>query len=99
MLIQLEGCGVCASSLPVWEGRPWFEYPRPPGNPGHEGWGRVIARGKAVERVALGDRVAFLSDRAFAEYDTAPASSVKSASLGQISSALYEVGGEYRRNM
>jgi methylmalonyl-CoA mutase len=24
---------------------------------------------------------------------------VKSASLGQISSALYEVGGEYRRNM
>ena len=25
--------------------------------------------------------------------------SVKSASLGQVSSALYEVGGEYRRNM
>lgn len=24
---------------------------------------------------------------------------VKSSSLGQISSALYEVGGEYRRNM
>jgi methylmalonyl-CoA mutase len=24
---------------------------------------------------------------------------VKSSSLGQISSALYQVGGEYRRNM
>jgi len=24
---------------------------------------------------------------------------VKSSSLGQISSALYDVGGEYRRNM
>jgi methylmalonyl-CoA mutase len=25
--------------------------------------------------------------------------SVKSSSLGQISAALYQVGGEYRRNM
>ena len=28
--IRLEGCGVCASNLPVWEGRPWFAYPLAP---------------------------------------------------------------------
>jgi threonine dehydrogenase-like Zn-dependent dehydrogenase len=76
VLIQLEGSGACASSLPMWEGRPWFSYPAPPGNPGHEGWGRVVALGANVGRLALGDRVAFLSDRAFADYDVAAATSV-----------------------
>src|SRR5215212_5145264 len=64
VLIRVEGCGMCASSLPLWEGRSWFSYPTPAGNPGHEGWGRVVALGEDVRRVALGDRVAFLSDRA-----------------------------------
>lgn len=36
--VALEGCGVCGSDLPVWEGRSWFAYPREPGAPGHEGW-------------------------------------------------------------
>ncbi|HET9623321.1 MAG TPA: zinc-binding dehydrogenase [Kofleriaceae bacterium] len=76
VLIEVEGSGVCASSLPMWEGRPWFTYPAPPGNPGHEGWGRVVARGGEVTRVDVGDRVAFLSDRAFADYDVAAATSV-----------------------
>jgi threonine dehydrogenase-like Zn-dependent dehydrogenase len=67
--VQLEGCGVCASSLPVWEGREWFRYPLAPGTPGHEGWGFVDALGDSVDGVSLGQRVAFLSDRAFAEYD------------------------------
>jgi threonine dehydrogenase-like Zn-dependent dehydrogenase len=71
VLIRIEGCGVCGSSVPRWEGRPWFSYPAPPGSPGHEGWGRVVARGAAVHRIAVGDRVAFLSDHAFAEYDVA----------------------------
>src|SRR4051812_2602002 len=44
--IRLEGSGVCASSLPVWEGREWFEYPREAGSPGHEGWGIVDATGE-----------------------------------------------------
>ena len=35
--VRLEGCGVCASNIPVWEGREWFEYPRPPGSPGPSG--------------------------------------------------------------
>jgi D-arabinose 1-dehydrogenase-like Zn-dependent alcohol dehydrogenase len=29
--VRLEGSGVCASSLPEWEGWPWFRYPSPPG--------------------------------------------------------------------
>jgi threonine dehydrogenase-like Zn-dependent dehydrogenase len=74
VLIRVEGCGVCGSNLPRWEGRPWFEYPAEPGNPGHEGWGRVVAAGKEVAPGMLGRRVAFLSDHAFAEYDVAPAS-------------------------
>lgn len=74
--VRLEGCGVCGSNLPVWEGRDWFSYPLEPGAPGHEGWGRVDALGAGVRRVAEGDRVALLSHRAFADYDLAPADSV-----------------------
>jgi threonine dehydrogenase-like Zn-dependent dehydrogenase len=69
--IRLEGCGICASNLPVWEGRDWFGYPLDPGAPGHEGWGVVDALGDGVESVAVGQRVAFLSGRAYAEYDLA----------------------------
>jgi CDP-paratose 2-epimerase len=46
--VRLEGCGVCTSNLPVWEGRPWFTYPLAPGAPGHEGWGRIDAVGSEV---------------------------------------------------
>ena len=73
VLLRLEGCGVCGSSAPVWAGRPWFDYPQPPGAPGHEGWGRVAAVGDDVAGVAVGDRVAALSYRAHAEYDVAKA--------------------------
>lgn len=74
--VRLEGCGVCASSLPVWQGRPWFHYPLEPGAPGHEAWGRVDAVGKDVRHLSPGDRVALLSSHAYAEYDLAPADSV-----------------------
>jgi threonine dehydrogenase-like Zn-dependent dehydrogenase len=69
--IRLEGCGVCASNLAVWQGRPWFSYPLDPGAPGHEGWGVVDAIGDGVDGVHVGERVAFLSGRAYAEYDLA----------------------------
>lgn len=72
--IQIEGCGICASNLPIWEGKPWFEYPFEPGAPGHEAWGRVNAVGEGVRDFAPGDRVALLSSHAFAEYDFARAS-------------------------
>jgi NADPH:quinone reductase len=74
--IRLEGCGVCASNLPVWEGRPWFAYPLEPGAPGHEGWGRIDAVGREVRGLAVGERVAVLSSHAYAAYDIAPADAV-----------------------
>jgi threonine dehydrogenase-like Zn-dependent dehydrogenase len=74
--IRLEGCGLCASSLPLWEGREWFKYPIDPGTPGHEGWGVVDAVGQDVQDFSCGDRVAFLSNHAFAEYDLACGSQV-----------------------
>jgi len=73
LLVRLEGCGVCGSNFPVWEGRPWFRYPFEPGAPGHEGWGRVECTGEAVEGFHEGERVAILSYHAYAEYDVAPA--------------------------
>ncbi|MGF6347600.1 MDR/zinc-dependent alcohol dehydrogenase-like family protein [Variovorax sp. W2I14] len=76
LLLKLEGSGVCASSLPLWEGREWFDYPQPAGAPGHEGWGRVAAVGEGVQGVAVGDRVAALTYRAHAEYDIADAGAV-----------------------
>jgi len=76
LLLKLEGSGVCASSLPLWEGREWFDYPQPAGAPGHEGWGRVAALGDGVQGVAVGDRVAALTYRAHAEYDIAEAGAV-----------------------
>jgi threonine dehydrogenase-like Zn-dependent dehydrogenase len=76
VLVRLEGSGVCASSLPLWEGRSWFDYPQPPGAPGHEGWGRIAAVGEGVTGLARDDRVAALTYRAHAEYDVAEASAV-----------------------
>lgn len=76
VLVKLEGSGVCASSLPLWEGRSWFEYPQPAGAPGHEGWGRVAALGAGVSALSVGDRVAALTYRAHAEYDVARADAV-----------------------
>lgn len=66
VLIRVEGCGVCGSSLPYWEGRDWFSYPGEPGAPGHEAWGRTED----------GRRVAALSYHGFAEWDVAAADAV-----------------------
>lgn len=57
VVVTIEGCGVCSSSLPVWEGRPWFDYPLEPGAPGHEAWGRLDD----------GTRVSFLTQHGYAE--------------------------------
>jgi threonine dehydrogenase-like Zn-dependent dehydrogenase len=74
--VRLEGCGVCASNLPMWEGRPWFDYPTAPGAPGHEGWGVIDAVGPGAEELPPGTRVAMISGNAFADYDVTDASSV-----------------------
>ena len=76
VLVELEGCGVCGSDLPVWQGRPWFDYPREAGAPGHEGWGRIAAVGHGVDGLGPGDRVAAMAFRSDAEYDVADAGAV-----------------------
>jgi threonine dehydrogenase-like Zn-dependent dehydrogenase len=74
--VRIEGSGLCGSSLPVWQGRPWFNYPLEPGAPGHEAWGWIDAVGAAVQGVRVGERVALLSTHAFAEYDLTEAGAV-----------------------
>lgn len=71
VLIRFEGCGVCASDMPVWEGREWFNYPMPPGNPGHEGWGVIEKVGRNVKKIKPGNRVSTLCQKAYAEFGVA----------------------------
>src|SRR3954452_3437891 len=72
--IRLEGCGVCASNLTPWEGPEWMQFPTAPGALGHEGWGVVDSLGNEGGGVEQGERVGFLSGKAYAEYDLAEAS-------------------------
>jgi len=74
--VRIEGCGVCESNMPVWEGRSWFNYPRDAGAPGREAWGRVDAVGREIKHLSPGDPVTMLSYHAFAEYDLARADEV-----------------------
>jgi alcohol dehydrogenase len=54
LLVQIEAAGVCHSDLSVVDGN----RPRPvPMLLGHEAAGRVVARGKRVTDIAVGDRV------------------------------------------
>jgi threonine dehydrogenase-like Zn-dependent dehydrogenase len=76
VVVRIEGCGVCASNLPLWQGRSWFSYPALPGAPGHEGWGRVQQVGAGVTGVREGERVTFLSYNAYAQYEKVSAEAV-----------------------
>ncbi len=74
--VRLEGCGVCASNLTPWSGPDWFGFPAEPGALGHEGWGVIDAVGPGVDGLAVGDRVAALSYKSYAEHDIAAADAV-----------------------
>ncbi|MBO0862085.1 MAG: zinc-binding dehydrogenase [Chloracidobacterium sp.] len=74
--VKIEGCGVSASNIPLWEGRNWFNYPRDAGAPGREAWGRIDTVGREVKNLSPGDRVTMLSYHAFADYDLAKADEV-----------------------
>lgn len=82
LLVHIEGCGVCASNIPPWEGKPWFAYPMAPGALGHEAWGTVEDVGSAVRGFTQGDRVAILSNNAYADYDVCDSSSAVPLSAG-----------------
>src|SRR3954462_7424896 len=66
--VRLEGCGGCASNLAPWAGAEWMQFPTEPGALGHEGWGVVDAVGNGVEGLSVGDRVAALSYKSYAEF-------------------------------
>jgi threonine dehydrogenase-like Zn-dependent dehydrogenase len=74
--LRLEGCGVCASNLTPWAGPEWMQYPTEPGALGHEAWGFVDALGEGVAGLSVGDRVAALSFKSYAEYDLADVGAV-----------------------
>jgi threonine dehydrogenase-like Zn-dependent dehydrogenase len=74
--VRLEGCGVCASNLTPWAGPEWMQFPLEAGALGHEGWGAIDAVGDGVEALSIGDRVAALSYKSYAEYDIADADAV-----------------------
>ena len=59
--VRLEGCGLCASNVPPWEGREWFQYPMPPGHLGHEAWGVVDKMGTGVTKSARGSATTWSS--------------------------------------
>jgi threonine dehydrogenase-like Zn-dependent dehydrogenase len=74
--VRLEGCGVCASNLTPWAGPEWMKFPTAPGELGHEGWGVIDAAGPDVAGFAVGDRVATLSGRSYAEFDVADVTAI-----------------------
>lgn len=76
VLVRVEGCGICASNIPPFEGKPWFKYPMAPGALGHEAWGVIEEVGADVRDFAAGDRVGMLSLHAFAQFDVADASAI-----------------------
>ena len=76
VLVQIEGCGVCASNIPPFEGREWFSYPMAPGQLGHESWGRIVQTGAGVTNLREGQRVSMLSNHAYAQFDKAQQSAV-----------------------
>ncbi len=76
VLVRVEGCGICASNIAPFEGKPWFRYPMEPGALGHEAWGIIEGTGEDVRNFSAGDRVGMLSLHAFADYDVADASAI-----------------------
>jgi 2-desacetyl-2-hydroxyethyl bacteriochlorophyllide A dehydrogenase len=76
VLVRITHCGVCASNVPPWEGRPWFQYPMAPGALGHEASGTIEAVADDVTNWRPGDRVAYIGERGYAEFESVAASSL-----------------------
>lgn len=81
VLVRLGACGVCASDLNAWRGVAGIEYPLPPGAPGHETWGEVVAIGAGTEapNLRVGQRVTGLLWNGLAELGLAQAENLVEA--------------------
>ncbi len=76
VLVRITHCGICASNVPPWQGRPWFSYPLRPGALGHEAIGNIEEVGDGVEGWAPGDGVAYIGEHGYAEREVVPAESL-----------------------
>jgi len=54
--VQILACGICASDIDAINGK-YGDLYRFPMIPGHEGVGKVVAIGKSVKGLRIGDRV------------------------------------------
>ena len=73
VVVRIAACGVCGSDLNAWRGVPGIQYPLPPGAPGHETVGEVVALGPDVDSPRVGQVVTGLMWNGFAEQGTARA--------------------------
>jgi D-arabinose 1-dehydrogenase-like Zn-dependent alcohol dehydrogenase len=71
VLVRIRACGVCGSDLNAWRGVQGIEYPLPPGSPGHETWGEIMALGPEVSGLQPGQIVTGLMWNGFAEFGVA----------------------------
>jgi threonine dehydrogenase-like Zn-dependent dehydrogenase len=67
VVVRIRACGVCGSDLNAWRGVAGIDYPLPPGAPGHETLGDVVALGEGVETLSVGQRVTGLLWNGLAE--------------------------------
>ena len=88
VLIRVAACGVCTSEMEAWTGGGGQQYPR---WLGHEVSGIVEQAGEKVTAFKPGDRVAaWVTERGYAEYVTAPAEYVFDAGDLPLDLALAE---------
>jgi threonine dehydrogenase-like Zn-dependent dehydrogenase len=73
VVVRIRACGICGSDLNAWRGVPGIEYPLPPGAPGHEAFGEVVAVGRGVDGLQAGQVVTGLLWNGFAEFGVARA--------------------------
>jgi threonine dehydrogenase-like Zn-dependent dehydrogenase len=73
VLVRIRACGICGSDLNAWRGVAGIEYPLPPGAPGHETLGEVVALGPGVAGVRVGQTVTGLVWNGFADLAVARA--------------------------
>jgi threonine dehydrogenase-like Zn-dependent dehydrogenase len=73
VLLEIGACGVCGSDMNAWRGVAGIEYPLPAGAPGHETWGHVVALGRGVDSLRVGQTVTGLGWNGFAELSVARA--------------------------